>query len=89
VLLAQRREIESLKSVNGDYRNEISEWAARYSKLQEECEMLTDELASLKQIYEEEGRQKVILVDFYKDLQGKYDTTIGKLKGLEIKLLKT
>ena len=87
--IEQRREIESLKSVNGDYRNEIKEWADRCAKLQEKCDTLTQDLASLKEICEEEGRQKVILVDSFKELQGKYSEALGELKDLEFKLLKT
>lgn len=87
--IEQRREIESLTSVNGDYRNEIAEWAKRYARLQNDYEKLDGELSELKEISKEEGRQKVILVASFKELQGKYDLAIEELKDLEIKLLKT
>lgn len=87
--MEQRREIESLKSVNRDYRREIMEWADRYAKLQEECGRLAEELAGLKERCKEEEKQKVILVDSFRDLQEKYDTATEEVRDLEIKLLRT
>ena len=85
--IKQRREIESLRITNGGYKNELEEWARKCENLQNECDRLIDELASLKEVYEEEGRQKVILVGSFKELQWKYDIAVGEVKSLELKLL--